>query len=271
MPKLDFKSPMPVPVAELFAWHERQGAFERLAPPWEKIRIIRQLGGLRDGQILFEIDKGLFSIDWDARHTSYTPDEQFTDEQANGPFESWRHVHRFRPTSDTTSELSDSIDYQLPFAPLTTLPVGWFVRRQINRMFRFRHRRTREDMTRHWAYRAKPRLKVLITGGTGMVGSALRAFLTTGGHSVEILTRSQATADAGEGIFWDPTQGKIEAHRMEGFDAVVHLAGENIAGRRWSPQVKDAIRLSRINGTTLLASTLADMLDAARTTTRSAP
>lgn len=256
MPKLDFKCSVPVPVAELFAWHERQGAFERLAPPWEKLRIIRQLGGIRDGQLIFEIDKGIFSFDWDARHSNYVADEQFTDEQVSGPFESWRHVHRFRPTSDTTSELHDAIDYTLPFAPLTTLPIGWYVRRQINRMFRFRHRRTREDMTRHWAFRAKPRLKVLITGASGLVGKSLSAFLTTGGHSVEVLTRSQAASDAGEGIFWDPMKGSIDMHRLEGFDAVVHLAGENIAGRRWSPAVKDAIRLSRVNGTSLLSTAL---------------
>ena len=91
-------------------------------------------------------------------------------------------------------------------------------------------------------------MRVLITGATGLVGRALKAHLESSGYSVEQFARP---AD------WNPETGTINASRLEGLDAVVHLAGENIAGGRWTPARKTRIRDSRSKGTRLLAATLA--------------
>lgn len=97
-------------------------------------------------------------------------------------------------------------------------------------------------------------MRIAVTGASGLVGSALAPFLTTGGHEVHRLVRK--TPGAGE-IGWDPAEGKLEAADLEGFDAIVHLAGENIAAGRWTARQKQKIRDSRVQGTRLLAETLA--------------
>jgi len=92
-----------------------------------------------------------------------------------------------------------------------------------------------------------------VTGASGLIGRALSAFLSTGGHIVVPLVRG--TPKAGE-IAWDP-RGTLDPAALEGVDAVVHLAGENIAAGRWTSARKRRIRESRIAGTTLLANAIA--------------
>lgn len=99
-------------------------------------------------------------------------------------------------------------------------------------------------------------MKIAITGSTGLVGSALVPFLTTGGHHVTRIVRTSATE---HDAVWNPATGQIDARRLEGLDAVVHLAGENIAAGRWNAERKARIRDSRVQGTKLLSETLAKL------------
>ena len=99
-------------------------------------------------------------------------------------------------------------------------------------------------------------MKILVTGATGLVGSALVPFLAGDGHEVARLGRS--APGAGD-IRWDPDAGVLEAAALEGFDGLVHLAGENIASGRWNVEKKRRIKESRVNGTLLLAGTLAGL------------
>lgn len=99
-------------------------------------------------------------------------------------------------------------------------------------------------------------MKILVTGSTGLVGSALLPFLKSQGHEVFRLVRSQAKAGPAE-IYWNPEKGIEDTARLEGFDGVVHLAGENISEGRWTPQKKARIRDSRVTGTRLLSEALA--------------
>ena len=98
--------------------------------------------------------------------------------------------------------------------------------------------------------------RILISGSTGLIGRALVVRLESSGHEVSRLVRPSSRGGA-TGIVWDPAEGVLDASELEGFDAVVHLAGENIANRRWSEEQKRRIRDSRVVGTTLLAETLA--------------
>lgn len=101
-------------------------------------------------------------------------------------------------------------------------------------------------------------MKVLISGSHGLVGKALISSLVEDGHEVVRLVRGGHTLGQLE-IEWHPNQGRIDAERLEGFDAVFHLAGESIASGRWTDEKKRSIRESRTKGTTLLSETIAQL------------
>jgi uncharacterized protein (TIGR01777 family) len=100
-------------------------------------------------------------------------------------------------------------------------------------------------------------MRVLITGAHGLIGHALSTLLGADGHRVLSLTRSKFPTNERE-ISWNPDTGTIEKADLEGFDAIVHLAGESIVGR-WTPQKKARILESRVKGTRLLCETLAGL------------
>ncbi|MDQ3377736.1 MAG: TIGR01777 family oxidoreductase [Actinomycetota bacterium] len=100
-------------------------------------------------------------------------------------------------------------------------------------------------------------MNVLISGATGLIGSALLPELEAGGHTVTRLSRSQTGANT---IRWDPSAGTIDGE-LEGMEAVVHLAGESIAQGRWNPEKKRRILDSRVQGTRLLAESIAALPD----------
>lgn len=99
-------------------------------------------------------------------------------------------------------------------------------------------------------------MDVVVTGSSGLIGTALRGALERSGHRMVPLVRSEAAGDA---VHWDPDRGKIDAEGLEGIGAVVHLAGEGIGNKRWNEAQKAKIRGSRVQGTTLLAETLAKL------------
>jgi uncharacterized protein (TIGR01777 family) len=101
-------------------------------------------------------------------------------------------------------------------------------------------------------------MKILISGTTGLVGSALVPYLIAQGHQIVRLVRKQGELLEGE-VRWNPEQGTIDSESLSGIDAAVHLAGENIGAKRWSVAQKQRIRDSRVNGTTLLAEALAKL------------
>ncbi|MGH7492732.1 MAG: TIGR01777 family oxidoreductase [bacterium] len=100
-------------------------------------------------------------------------------------------------------------------------------------------------------------MKILISGSTGMIGSELVASFLAQGHYVTRLVRA-AGKYREPAVMWNPGAGTLNASACEGFDAVVHLSGENIA-KRWTAAQKAKIKNSRVHSTTLLSSTLAKL------------
>src|SRR3990172_4505390 len=98
-------------------------------------------------------------------------------------------------------------------------------------------------------------MKVLVTGSTGLVGSALLRVLSDGGHIVDRLVRSSSVEEGGRGR-GDPAGGILDPGGLGENEAVVHRAGENIAGAPWTPERKAGIRDSRVNGPRLLCESL---------------
>jgi uncharacterized protein (TIGR01777 family) len=99
-------------------------------------------------------------------------------------------------------------------------------------------------------------MKILMSGSHGLVGKALVASLTRDGHEVVRLVRHERAFGSLE-VEWHPDQGHIDAAHLEGFEAVVHLAGESIASSRWTKEKKRSIYDSRVKGTSLLSDAFA--------------
>lgn len=257
-------SRMPAPVEDLAAWHFRPGALDRLLPPWEKVRVIGTFGGVAEGSIAeLQLSLGGIPVRWKAVHEEVDPQRGFRDRQLSGPFASWVHDHRFMPEPDRRSLLEDRIEYEIRFGGLGRLLAGGRVRRDLERTFAFRHERLRHDLRRHVEDRelagdAWRPLQVAVTGSSGMVGRPLTAFLATGGHHVRRIVRGRPNHVEGD-IAWNPSRGEIDRQSLEAMDAVVHLAGENIAAGRWTPARMEAIRSSRVDGTRLLCEALAGL------------
>ncbi|NIR59719.1 MAG: NAD-dependent epimerase/dehydratase family protein, partial [Gammaproteobacteria bacterium] len=106
------------------------------------------------------------------------------------------------------------------------------------------------------------RLRVAISGASGMIGQALAAFLTAGGHEVLRLVR-RATRETDE-VAWDPAAGTIDSAALEGIDAAVHLSGKSLASWPWTEATKRAIWDSRIDSTRTLAGALARLREPPR-------
>ncbi|QKG83690.1 TIGR01777 family protein [Kroppenstedtia pulmonis] len=102
-------------------------------------------------------------------------------------------------------------------------------------------------------------MRIAVTGSTGLIGSALFPFLEQQEHQVIPVIRNAGESRRGGTIRWLPDKGVIAAEEWEGFDAIIHLAGENIANRRWTRRQKNKIFLSRTQGTRLLSQTLAEL------------
>ncbi len=104
---------------------------------------------------------------------------------------------------------------------------------------------------------SRQKLHIAVTGARGLIGSALCKALDQDGHRLTRLVR-HAAASADE-LQWDPATGILEPNRLSGVDAVIHLAGENIAGGRWTQARREEIRHSRVDGTRVLVGSLASM------------
>lgn len=108
-------------------------------------------------------------------------------------------------------------------------------------------------------------MKVLITGATGFIGSHLTAALARQRHEVVRLSRRQPDPADPRQFHWDPAAGVIDERCLDGVDAVIHLAGEGIAERRWNDAVKKAIVDSRVQGTRVLLDAISKLATKPRT------
>lgn len=243
---------MPVDAGALHDWHARPGAFERLSPPWQRVALERAPRGLSAGtRVILRVRVGPFSRRWVAEHVEHAPGRAFRDVQREGPFRRFEHLHRFEPAPGG-SRLVDEIAWELPGFPLGELAVPW-VRASLRRAFAWRHRVTAFDLRCHLGSRP---MRFIVSGSSGLVGSALVPFLTAGGHAVRRLVREGGAADD---LACRPERDELDARPLEGADVVVHLAGDPIAQGRWNAQKKARIRESRVRSTVLLARALAGL------------
>ncbi len=245
---IEYASVLDHPLDEVFAWHTRPGAMRRLVPPWQPMKVIKETESLADGTAILGLPGG---VRWIARHdpAGYDPPNQFVDVLSSDGLMTglrtlpprtigwWRHTHRFSEAGPGKTRMLDEVHTTVPGLALRST-------------FAYRHRQLAEDLAAHRdaATAGAGRLVVAITGSSGLVGTALAAFLSTGGHRVIRLVRGEPANE--DERRWDPIHPAADL--LRGVDAVVHLAGESIAGR-FNDAHRRAIRDSRIQPTRRLA------------------
>jgi len=237
---LTYSSVVDASLGDVFSWHTRPGAITRLTPPWLPARVLSEASSLRDGQAVLGLPGGLR---WTAVHqpADYDPPHAFADELAS-PLLSWRHLHQFSVTGERATLVTDVVETPLPARVLRPMLV-------------YRHRQLAADLAALARSRQLAReigtegpLTIAVTGSGGLIGTALTALLTTGGHQVIRLVR-RPPRHAGE-RYWRPEDPAPEL--LDGVDALIHLAGASIGGR-FTPARKAEIRDSRILPTRRLA------------------
>lgn len=234
---LTYDSVMAAPLDRVFSWHERPGAITRLMPPWQPLDVLEEATSVRDGRAELRLPGGLRLT---ATHdpSGYDPPHRFTDVLTSPlPGLRWRHTHGFTAETQESTLVTDVVDTQVP-------------ERLLRPMFGYRHRQLSHDLAAHaWARALCPDpLTVAITGSSGLVGSALAALLTTGGHRAIRLVR-RAPRHTGERR-WRPDDP--DSALLDQVDAVVHLAGASIGGR-FTAARKEAVARSRVGPTRGLA------------------
>jgi uncharacterized protein YbjT (DUF2867 family)/ligand-binding SRPBCC domain-containing protein len=133
--------------AEVFAFHERPGALQRLIPPWEKVEVVESAGSLRVGsRVVLRGRIGCVPLRWVAVHTEYDPPHLFADRQESGPFAWWYHRHQFLSDGHGGTILRDEIEFAPPLGRLGRWLGNRLIRRKLDRMFAYRHDVTRRDL-----------------------------------------------------------------------------------------------------------------------------
>lgn len=258
------ESTLPVSSIRAFEWHAASGAFERLSPPWEAVRVISRTGGITDqGIVTLSVPIGPIRQTWVALHDECMWGHEFRDVQLKGAFSNFVHRHLFTALSQTSSQLRDEIHYDLPGGKLGEWLGKSYVEQKLSSAFAYRHRVTVSDLQqwRDLAEHGFSSQKILISGANGLVGKHLTPFLTTQGHRVARMLRRKASSKFSTGlpdVMWNPSaENLVSEGTLDGYDAVVHLAGENIAAARWTSSVQQQLRESRLQPTRRLCEELA--------------
>ena len=186
MPIFEWRSVMPASADEVFAYHARPGAFRRLAPPWQKMRVLEETGDVTAGRVAFDVwfGPGRSGTGWRRWAAPCRAGSSWTG-RWTGRSPRGSTCTGSCPIDDERSELLDHIEYSLPAGGLTDSVGEGPAGKTLSRLFRFRHERTRLDLGRHAVWADRPRLTVAIAGASGLIGSHLADYLTTAGHRVD--------------------------------------------------------------------------------------
>ena len=139
------KSIIKASAERVFEFHEAPDAFERLQPPWQKTEVVQPPTSLEVGtRVILRAKVGPFWQTMVAEHVEYEPGKMFADRLVKGPFASWLHRHIVTPRGENECVLTDDIEYELPLGALGRLFGGKFAQSNLERLFEYRHRVTRE-------------------------------------------------------------------------------------------------------------------------------
>lgn len=245
------------PVSTVFAWHAKDGAVNRLTPPWAPVQLVAGKGkGIGKGvDVTFKIKIFGIPMKWHARHIDYKKNKMFRDRQVKGPFSFWEHSHLFHECLTDISVMEDQVRFRLPFG-IFSLPFYGYAQRQLERIFFYRHQVLKYDMENRVGKIQKQR--ILISGGSGAIGTALVSFLKTCGHEVIRLVRDHNDRSE-DARFWDPYKNILDMDAIGPIDAVINLNGVDISRGRWTISRRAKILASRVIPTQVLVEKMKRM------------
>ena len=242
----ELKTTIPCSTSELFSYLTRREVFERLLPPWEREDVVSWEGSLRKegSQIVTRVVSSRLALQKVWEVCNVEEDRELTLRRLGGPLQKWVQTMSLIAIDESTTELHERIECSFSI----------FKRATLIRRLKWRHLTLLSDLAMLKKYSSGPK-RILVSGASGMIGSALSRFLKVAGLTVVPLVRSKGALKEGA-VFWDPTTEELRVDDFEGFDGVVHLAGRNIAKHFWTKKERELIFRSRVRDTWLLSKIL---------------
>jgi uncharacterized protein (TIGR01777 family) len=245
-----YESVLPSSSQKVWEWLLCPASFERTIPPWMAGLVLGE--EQRIDQFSFTLPYGPFSIPIRCKIHFSSPEEGLFAVLEQGLFRYGKYSCKVISAGLDTSFLQEEFVYELPFFLSRKK-----VEKALKSLFIYRHMVAERDLRRYEKYAFSSPLRLLITGSSGFVGTSLVRFLRAGGHEVVHLHRGKSFNH--HSISWDANRGVSLLEDLEGFDAVIHLAGENLAKGFWTLSKKKKILESRQMGTARLVSLLKEL------------
>lgn len=246
------RSPVDLSPEKTWDLFTRHSTHVRLQPPWIPCHHESYHRSAFEGaqSLSHEKKDPLLKGRWLKRIEAMRKGYLIVEKALKSPMREWNHWRQFLPGEETYAcIIEDRIEYRPPLFHLPRFHKR--MERQLLDRFRYQYRTLQEDLAIVQRWNPRPR-RILLAGGSGMIGSALRSYLQTWGHQVSILSRTPSPAH----LPWDPDNDILPASSLEAQDIIINLAGSTIA-RRWTRKSKTQIRDSRLKATRLLSREIA--------------
>lgn len=241
-----------IPKQEAFDWLTNKRYLPRLFPYWTDFKLHNDPILKKNTAIEASLIAGFRHTDWHMKIVDFKMGEELFLRADKCPLKLWEQYWRLKKAENNNTAWS--VDIQLEQKKgLLALSTKEMLR-ILERNGLFRETRLNKDYSILKKYPFTKPKRIVISGSHGLIGSQLKSFLEGIGHDVFTLVRHQPK-DKSE-IYWNGKTKSIEAHKLENMDAIIHLAGKNIAKKRWTTKRKAVLTKNRRDYGRLLAETI---------------
>lgn len=244
------------PKSSIIEWQLAPQSFARSFPPWEKCTILSttELPG-RQSRVVATLQFHAWKTSYVFRIFYPRSGVLCRTTLEKGPLKNLDVTVSIKNGPINTYELIEKVECSLKFPWFFPKKRGKWLQKRFKRFYEYKHAVIENDVTLLEKIRDIPRQKILVSGSSGLIGSHLVDFLEIMGHQVFCLKRKKEEIVLDNEILFDPIKGDVYPSQLEGFDAVIHLAGSSIQGR-WTNKKKQAMLQSRAETTKRLVSLL---------------